>query len=247
MAVPTNEFDTPGTVVRATERQAPTAPLGIGDFEGDTQMPEALVGADEGRRVSTSTLLIVGVVVLAVVALLGMRVVSRATAAGGERLTEFEKRIEGYLQVFANMGNGDGPRGRDGVVDVLEDMRSTRHVPWVNVQRDPFVLFEASKTKETATGPSGPSENEVRRKELLGRIEGALKKVEVKSVMIGRGENSLANLNGKVLRVNEIVRIDGEAIEFVIKAIQAEGVTVVARNDELEVYVERVIAVHPDQ
>jgi hypothetical protein len=214
-------------------------PLGIGDFESDL-LPDPLAGAEEGQKLSTGTILIVVVIIVAAVGLFSMRKLSQMSFPGTES-TSIEDSIEMLIKGIIDPEASSLPAVEDDpLLRSLNQKYSELQVPWDNVQGDPFVLFGGSeKTPKGTTPDDDDDDREARRAEIKAMFEDAASQLKLKMVVLGAP--SMANVNDKIVRIGDSITVEtGDGmVEFEVTAIESDSVKVLARDEEHDVTVER--------
>ena len=220
--------------------------LGVGeDFtEGDGLK----LGGDgvEKPRVSSSALVLVAVIAIAVGGLFSMRTLTSATAAN-DTPSEAEQTIEMFLQVIS----GEAPGGESGigssllnepgqeqtVLNILDDSYLARQVSLTNVQRNPFIIFESAAASKDAgpSAPSGPDPREVKREETRTLFEQAGNRIVIRSILMG--STPLANVENRIVGIGDAVVVEPEMVTFRVTEIAVDSVTLVAEDKGLDVRV----------
>lgn len=219
-------------------------PLGVGDDltpDGGLEFG----GTGEQRKINSSAILLVVVVAVAIGGLFSMRTLTRATAADHEP-SEIEQTIEMFLKVVS----GDAPGSSSGIgsslfedfsqdqtlLNILDDSYTARQVSLTNVQRNPFIIFEESRRKDD----SKPADPEVDPREALRAEKKTLfrqagERIEVRSILMG--SSPLANIDNRIVGVGDTVRVEPEEVSFRVERIDADSVSLVAEDRNLDVRV----------
>ncbi len=212
-------------------------------FTGDTGAPvdgaDDIIGEDydlgvdplssdgPAKKKNKGMLIVILVVGLAAGSLFSMHTLTKVTAASG-RNAEIDKTVERFLDSLTGAENPNpGPGGSDltdthrEIVDVLTNDYVEHQVK--RLERDPFVLSGGGESGSPAPGLG------------LSAVQRAFTKLHLKSV-IG-GSRPLANINGKIVRVNQVMpvplsKMEGE-IKFRVKEITRDSVTVEAVGVDL--------------
>jgi len=230
-----------------------TKPIGAGAFGADTPMITGEIGKPTLKLRSSSIVLAI-VVVAAMVGLFSMRTLAKVTAVvSGNQ--EMEQVIEDFLNsssgrsVFMlNAPSGDAVAKSNQVLEVLNETYTERQVPLADVQKDPFVIFDATPAEtKTASNPNDgkPSEIERKRAERKQQLNTIASRLMLKSVMLG--DVPLANINGQIVRPGEILTIMPERQEFEVLSIDADVVRLSATDLTLGVRIEVDVAINRDK
>ncbi len=206
----------------------------LGGELGDDYAIDPLAAADGPKKKHTGAMVLILTVGLAIGSLFSMHTLTKVTAASGKN-TEIERTIEQFLK---NMGTespdnpdgaGDLVDGHNEVVKALTDNYVEHQVK--QLDRNPFSLFGGA----TSQGP-GPGAR-------IDQVERAFRMLRLKSVIGGR--RPLANINGRIVRLNQIVPIELSkaegTVKFRVTAITAKSVTVVAEDADIENTFERTL------
>lgn len=204
---------------------------GVGDLEGgdyDDLAADPLMGEDAAKKSAKGMLIVVLVVGLAAGSLFSMHTLTKVTAASG-RNDEIDKTVDKFLNTMTGMGGTDDVDGAPDLVDghnEIVDVLTNNYIEnQVTLERDPFAL--SGSDGDDGGGDTGLSRSAVQR---------AFDKLDLKSV-IG-GSRPLANINGKIVRVNQVMpvrlsQVEGE-INFRVTEITRDSVTVEAVGIALE-------------
>ena len=190
---------------------------------------DPLMGEGLEKKSLKGMLILVLVVGLAAGSLFAMHTLTKVTAASG-RNDEIDATVDRFLKSMAGARNPDGTGGNPDLVsghnEIVEVLTNNYIEHQVQLDRNPFEYDDGSGGGDTRGGP----------KNGRSAVERAFGKLRLKSV-IG-GSRPLANINGKIVRVNQVMpvrlsRMEGE-IKFRVKAITRDAVTVEAIDIELE-------------
>jgi hypothetical protein len=223
-----------------------TMPLTSGEFA-----PEAshlLAGGETKRRLSSGTIVLVGVVGLAGLGLFGMRQLGTASGAGtvsGEVQKLIDDLVDGKS---AQAPTPDRPLSTaDELLRPLLINYSEHRVPLENVQKNPFLLYETVVIREEDDDhpPVGP-DRAAECKKFKEAVAIAATVFKVKSVMAGGTPNALANINGQIVRVGHMVTDEEKTYPFKVWKIDPENVLLIVENTELECSAEVPLPVHPE-
>ncbi len=189
---------------------------GAGDLDGEDYDlgVDPLISDGPVTKKSKGMLIVVLVVGLAAGSLFAMHTLTKVTAASG-RNAEIDKTVEGVLKSLTGTANSNP--GTDGahlmdthqeIVDVLTNNYIQHQVK--HLDRNPFLLGGDGGDSGTPAPGLG-----------LSAVQRAFAKLNLKSV-IG-GSRPLANINGKIVRVNQVIsvplsKMEGE-IKFRVKEI----------------------------
>ncbi len=188
---------------------------------------DPLMGEGSEKKSAKGMLIIVLVVGLAAGSLFSMHTLTKVTAASG-RNKEIDATVDKFLKTMAGVKNPDGTGGGGDLVsshdEIIAVITNNYIENQVQLDRDPF---ELSGGGGNTSGGSRTSRSAVER---------AFGKLDLKSV-IG-GSRPLANINGKIVRVNQVMpvrlsRMEGE-IKFRVTSITRDAVTVEAVGVELD-------------
>jgi len=198
-----------------------------GDLDGDFDLGhDPLMGEGTVKKSAKGMLIIVLVVGLAAGSLFSMHMLTKVTAASG-RNAEVDATVDKFLKTMAGTKNTDGTGGGRDLVsshnEIVRVLTNNYIENQVELDRDPFALSGGG-------GDAGGSTTS------RSAVERAFAKLDLKSV-IG-GSRPLANINGKIVRVNQVMpvrlsKMEGE-IKFRVKSITREAVTVEAIDVELD-------------
>jgi hypothetical protein len=235
-----NAAEQPAPIGENADQPDVTMPLGTGEFT-DQVGADPLAGATTRRSFNGGPLLVIAVIVIAAGGLFSMRKLAQVTAAPGIDAGA-ETTIEDFLKKVDDPDDplGDKSGSGDRIIAVLRETYSEQQVPLEDVQRDPFILDEAG-------GPAlvyDPTADDLTRREQQFRQERDARRVEfeqagatmrVRSVLAG--SNPLANINGDVVRIGDIVRAGSDQIEFRVSAISTATVDLVAEDPRYDLLV----------
>ncbi len=200
-----------------------------GDLDGDFGLgQDPLMGEASEKKSVKGMLIIVLVVGLAAGSLFAMHTLTKVTAGLG-RNDEIDATVDKFLKTLAGAGNPNSTGGGPDLVsshnEIVKVLTNNYIANQVELDRDPF-SFSAPGGGDASAGPTNSR----------SVVERAFAKLSLKSV-IG-GSRPLANINGKIVRVNQVMpvrlsKMEGE-IKFRVKAITRDAVTVEAIDVELE-------------
>jgi hypothetical protein len=215
------------------------------DGYGDAPPVDPLMGQDAPKKKHTGVVVLIVVVGLAIGSLFSMHTLTKVTAASG-RNAETERTVENFLKAMG--GGGGSPsdtgeatdalvEGHREVVDVLSDDYTRHQVK--DLARNPFDLMSTGPVTGDLSGADGDYARAKRRDD----IEKAAEKFQLKSVIMG--SRPLANINGRIVRLNQVIPVEGSrtvgTIRFRVASISPDSVTVVAEDPQLELRVEKVL------
>ncbi len=199
------------------------------DLDDDFDLgQDPLMGEGAEKKSLKGMLIVVLVVGLAVGSLYSMHALTKVTAASG-RNEEIDATVDRFLKSLAGVKNPDGTGGNTDLVaghnEIVEVLTNNYIDYQVELDRNPFE-FDGGGGGDAGGGPTNSR----------SAVERAFAKLSLKSV-IG-GSRPLANINGKIVRVNQVMpvrlsKIEGE-IKFRVKAITRDAVTVEAIDVELK-------------
>ncbi len=200
----------------------------VDDLDEDFDLgQDPLMGEGSEKKSMKGMLIVVLVVGLAAGSLYSMHTLTKVTAASG-RNDEIDATVDRFLKSVAGAKNPDGTdrdpdlvSGHNEIVKVLTNNYIEHQV---ELDRNPFT-FDIGDGGDTG----GPTNSR-------SAVERAFAKLDLKSV-IG-GSRPLANINGKIVRVNQVMpvrlsKMEGP-IKFRVKAITRDAVTVEAIEVELD-------------
>ena len=204
-----------------------------GELGDDYSLGAAGIG-DAPKKKHTGALVLIVTVLLAAGSLFSMHTLTKVTASSGKN-TEIERTIEQFLK---NMGpetpGADGVEelveGHSEVVAALTDNYTEHQI--TDLDRNPFALFG---------GPTGTAQSDTGAR--IDQVERAANKLILKSVIGGR--RPLANINGRIVRLNQIVPVELSkaegTVKFRVTAITRKSVTLVAEDADIEKPFEKTI------
>jgi hypothetical protein len=226
-----------------------TFPLGTsGDgFDADSAL-DPLAGAESVKRSNAGTLLIIAVIVIAAGGLFSMRFLAKVNASATSD-GDLEKSIVSFL---GTLDGGPGTNKSQSVLlqndttvlNVLKESYTEHQVPWENIAKDPFDLSGENTPVPTTTPDDGSHQWDQQRREALQAMESASKSLELSSVLMG--STPLANINGKILRVGDVLHMDKQNVDFRITKIESDSATLVGEDAALNVKYEITIAIKRD-
>jgi len=225
------------------------APNGVPDDE-ERQMPLSFedgkesitVAAGSGRRkLGFGAMLFGGVAAIAVVSLFSMRAIGRAGAAdippseAGALVDTFLKEREGRKDeaLRADLLDADGYMK-------LQIARDELHKnPFIIPGEEMVLQVKPSGTATKVESPTAtPDAEDPRPQRGIGweaSCAAAAGMVQVQSAMVSSNPaNSMAFVNGQVLRVGETLTINGSNIVFTIKEVAKDGIMLRAWNEEIQ-------------
>ena len=207
--------------------------------------PDPLAGGAVQKKKRTGVVVLIVVVGLAIGALFSMHTLTQRSAASGLD-GETERTIETFLKSVGGSGGtqaGSGEsteslvQGHKEVVSVLRDDFTQHQIK--QLARDPFDVMSGALVVGDLSGGDGEYARAKRRDDIDRAAEG----FELKSVIMG--SRPLANMNGRIVRLNQVIPYDGGrsvgVIKFRVVSISPESVTVVAEDPRLDLRVEKVI------
>ncbi len=198
-----------------------------GDLDDDFDLgQDPLMGEGSEKKSMKGMLIVLLVVGLAAGSLFSMHTLTKVTAASG-RNTDIDATVDKFLKSMTGAKNPDGTGIDPNLVsdhnEIVKVLTNDYIKHQVQLNRNPFNIEGDGNTG------GGPTNS-------LSAVERAFAKLDLKSV-IG-GSRPLANINGKIVRVNQVmpVRLSKAqpAIKFRVKAITRDAVTVEAIDVELE-------------
>lgn len=250
-----NELDHPAASIDANEQAlaeaGKTMPLGVGNFDDAVSADPLASRTMQAKRLDTGTVLIVVVVLVAGGTLFGMRTLARMSA-GAERQTDVDRTVDKFLQTLAGTATGpDGTPisldlGETGeVLGVLTEQYTDRQVPLEDVQRNPFQIFEQTAAVEPIR--SGESAEEAfarQQREFEAQVQRVAADFVLQSVMMS--SNPLASIDGRIVRIGQVLSSPDGKHEFRVSAIRPESVRLMVENEALDLTVEIDVRVQRD-
>jgi len=201
----------------------------LDDLDADFGLgQDPLMGEGAQKKSLKGMLIIVLVVGLAIGSLYSMHALTKVNADPGGT-DEIDATVDRFLKSMAGIQSPDGTGGNTDLVaghnEIVRVLTNNYIEHQVELDRNPFE-FENSGGENNRSGPTNSR----------SVVEQAFAKLSLKSV-IG-GSRPLANINGKIVRVNQVMpvrlsRMEG-AIKFRVKAITRDAVTVEAIDVELK-------------
>ncbi len=207
----------------------------------DVTMDEGLAlgqASASRRRISSGTLLMAGVVVLAGASLWSMRAIDRAAAMAPT--TSKDKDTDSFVdKALAEKG-----RNASSVPPEVRPLLDTEHgndavrVPLKDLQKNPFVLWDIPNAPVPTTPTDTPiDQRPARVAEWEKQVDSAALAIKLQSTMSGtgpQGATGLANINGHTMRLGDLFGVEGSDVEFTIEAIERDTITVRAYNADLK-------------
>jgi len=191
------------------------------------------------RRLSTGTLIMGGVILMAGGSLWSMRAIDRAAASGPVTSKELESLFDAALKKDAEVG-------RMIETDAGLLLRPTEAANEVTVAlkdltKNPFVIWrdETGGSVPTNPGPEPPPVDTLADRIALWneQVDSAAGAIKVKSTMESKGDQGpvgLANVNGHMMREGDLFAVEKSDVEFTIARIVRSEVTFRAYNTELK-------------
>lgn len=194
------------------------------------------------RRISSGTMLLGLVVLIAGVSLWSMRIIDKAVASGPKMDRETESLLEAALKRGASAGAGaDTPASM--LLEPASEVDEVK-VPLKDLAKNPFVIWR-DVTDPPPPSPSGtgggdgkqPTSREQQIAQWEADVDAAATIIKIQSTMEGpdgpNGPTGIANMNGHMMRVGDLFAVESSDIEFTIERIQRNEVTVRAYNSSL--------------
>jgi len=222
---------------------AQDAPLpGSTDGSADGSMDGAFGAGGFGsvkRRISSGSLLMGGVVVLSIGSLWSMRAIDRAAASGPLKSSE--------MDVFVDEALERGGRKVDPNTDATRLLEPTEanadlRVPWKDLVKNPFLIWldpTVPGTTDPKDPPTTPGDDLAARIAAWQKqVDAAAAAIRLQSTIVNtsgpKGATGIANINGHMLRLDDVFGVDGTDTEFKIQSIDRDEMTVVAYNAALK-------------
>ena len=227
-----NLNDQPSAAPGEDERQMPLS------FEDGKESITVAAGASR-RRFGFGTMLFTGVAIAAVGSLFTMRAIGRAGASPTVG-TEAETLVDKFLT--EREGKADTGLGMS-LLDV--DGLTRNRIPTEELKKNPFILMGEEMVLQVSTPShamkidmSTSSAEDGNRSRNLGwdaMCASAAAMAHVQSAMVSSNPaNSMAHVNGQVLRIGETLTVNGSNVVFTIKEITKDGIVLRAWNDDLQ-------------
>jgi hypothetical protein len=218
-------------------------PLGL---TGETAEAPEFTGMSGKRKLSSGSILLIIVVVVAIAGLFSMRTIGKVTGAATGS-TSLEDKINDFLKGIKapEAGSKEARVVGTGKLDIskLGQDYTEHQVALGDVQKNPFILptdGDSTTTTTTIAGGSGP--DDVKRAELAALFQSVGNRLRLKSVILG--SEPLANVSGRIVRLNETILIEPEKVEFLVAAIENETITLKGINAELKLEVEVTLQIN---
>lgn len=186
------------------------------------------------RRLGFGTLVLAATACVSALSLYTMRIVGTAGADAGA--TEAGMLVESFLKERGGRTEQAGGR-----TDLLDPEASARlQVPADEVARNPFVLahagggasFEASDPSMPEVEPVDPMAEATAVWNM--NAEAGIAEIRLESVMVSsRRGQSIASINGRVMREGEMVSAPGVGMEYRLRAVEIGAVVLEARDEAL--------------
>lgn len=239
-----SDFTSDMSASASSSGQEENAPFIVG---AETGADDAINAGEDGKsssKFASGPLLIILVVLIAGAGLFSMRTLGRVSAAG-DMNNDLEATIEAFLSGSAS---GSGNREETSVTElvernkkvlsVIEKANLDRQFSALDLQRNPFII-ESLRSIDPGEEPDPSSQAgailEQRRSQRKSELEDAIKKLSIKSILMG--SQPLANINNKVLTEGDTVDLKIEGAVFHITKIQNASVTVKGEDESLNVSV----------
>lgn len=219
------------TAVAGAENAVPT---GAGEFSASLDVSTVA----PRRRVGFGTLVLATTACVSALSLYTMRIVGTAGADDGT--TEAGLLVESFLKERG--GRASASAGR---TDLLDPEASTRlQIPAEELLRNPFDSGAASGVSGMASG-GGSATPDPAEAPLVDpaaeaiaiwtmNAESGIAEIRVHSAMVSsRAKHSLANVNGRVLRVGDAVTADGVGMTYRLHEIGRGEIVLEARDESL--------------
>ncbi|HWB19871.1 MAG TPA: hypothetical protein VG711_06195 [Phycisphaerales bacterium] len=235
----------------ATFKDEATMPMGVGEST-EGAMPEFLASSGKRRRISSGSILVAGVVIVAAASLFVMRSLTRVSMASAGN-GKYEKDIDSFLKDARQSKDTKGKliskdtvmSNEDDVLRVLSTTYTERQVPLANIQKNPFVLFE-DEIISTGSGQTIDQSGALAdlRNHKRTEIEKAAAGFQLKSIM--KGDSPIANINGKILRIGDTIDSADGGISYTLASIGDQSATLVAEVPSIELKVSVTLTVKRD-
>jgi len=197
------------------------------------------------RRMTSGSLVVLLLAVVAVVGLYSMRNIGRISASTGIS-REIEQLIASVLPTNGDAGTGavqNLPSVDDSALFAMldTDHRATLQVPFEQLGRDPFVLWrDPSAPAPDATAVA--VDDRAGSGEAWGReVERVVGLLQLKSVIGGGSSSAMANVNGRIIRPGDVFTVAEAEAEFRVVRIERDSVVLKARNPRLGIEQDAVL------
>ena len=216
------------------ERQMPLS------FEDGKEAITVAPGSGK-KKLGFGAMLFGGVAVIAVVSLFSMRAIGRAGAAdlppseAGALVDTFLKEREGRKDeaLRADLLDADGYMRMQIARDELH--KNPFIIPGEEMVLQVKPSVNATKVDSPSAAPAAEDPRPQRGIGWEASCAAAAGMVQVQSAMVSSNpSNSMAFVNGQVLRVGETLTINGSNIMFTIKEVAKDGILLRAWNEELQ-------------
>jgi hypothetical protein len=228
------------------EPEPKTMPLGVGGF-GESAEPQPL--PQPTRRLRSGTIILAGVVLVAGAGLYSMRALGRASGAIVAD-PDLEKTVDGFLESAGEKRRAPEVGAPDlqsagAAMAVLAQDRTDRQVPLTEVQKNPFIQFSAPQTGAPVDTGAGNDAIAAARATAKQQFEKAASKLRL--LMVMGGAEPMANLNGRVVRVGDVVADERLGVEFTVTDISPGAVTITGEDASIGFRHDVVITVNRDR
>jgi len=216
------------------ERQMPLS------FEDGKEAITVAPGSGK-KKLGFGAMLFGGVALIAVVSLFSMRAIGRAGAAdlppseAGALVDTFLKEREGRKEeaLRADLLDADGYMRMQIARDELH--KNPFIIPGEEMVLQVKPSVNATKVDSPSAAPAADDPRPQRGIGWESSCAAAAGMVQVQSAMVSSNpSNSMAFVNGQVLRVGETLTINGSNIMFTIKEVAKDGILLRACNEELQ-------------
>jgi len=216
------------------ERQMPLS------FEDGKEAITVAPGSGK-KKLGFGAMLFGGVALIAVVSLFSMRAIGRAGAAdlppseAGALVDTFLKEREGRKEeaLRADLLDADGYMRMQIARDELH--KNPFIIPGEEMVLQVKPSVNATKVDSPSAAPAAEDPRPQRGIGWEASCAAAAGMVQVQSAMVSSNpSNSMAFVNGQVLRVGETLTINGSNIMFTIKEVAKDGILLRAWNEELQ-------------
>lgn len=214
-------------------------------------MPEANVDESAStdrrpiRRMTSGSLVVLLLAVVAVVGLYSMRNIGRISASTGIS-REIEQLVASVLPPKGAEGAAAAPSlpvvDDSALFAMLDtDHRATLQLPFERLGRDPFELW-----RDPSAPAADPSAVEVEDRSGSGaawgrEVERVVGLLQLKSVIGGGSSSAMANVNGRIIRPGDVFTVAEAEAEFRVVRIERDSVVLKARNPRLGIEQDAVL------
>ncbi|MEI7876458.1 MAG: hypothetical protein WCI96_00925 [Planctomycetota bacterium] len=198
----------------------------------------SVAAGNSRKRFGFGAMLFTGVAAIAVISLFSMRAIGRAGASEVMN-TEAESLVDTFLKDQAEKTGGPSP-----LESLDAEAYAKMQILREELRKNPFIIageemvlqIKSSNATKVASPVMMPEDSHPSRG--MGwdsACAAAASAVVVQSSMVSSNPaNSMAHVNGQVLRVGETLSINGSTVVFTISEITKDGIVLRAWNEDLQ-------------